>query len=172
MICPSCGENGVAIRIRAYSFREIIGEVEPTEPGFDGPAVTCARCDYTGEVREDFDRDWAVSPHNKDAGKPWVWFGTDYKVGDVVYVYGSTVSLGKIVEFRRVRTPEFDDRAPLGRESFKEEAKLVWLRETTRNRYGDDWMPTNMFKSMSQLIADHERKADKFRKQVSQLEDM
>ena len=172
MICPSCGENGVAIRIRAYSLREIIGGESPEGPEFDGPDVTCYNCDYTGEGREDFDRDWAESPHNKEAGEPYVLFGTDYKVGDVVYVYGTTVSLGKIVEFRRVRTPEFDDRAPLGRESFKEEAKLVWLRESTRNKYGDDWMPTNMFKSMSQLIADHERKAENFRDQCEQLEDM
>lgn len=95
-----------------------------------------------------------------------------YKVGDCVYPYGKTACLGKIVEIELHRAPGQDQWAPNGEEAYSEQVRLVWLRESTRNKYGDDWMPSDMFKSMSQLIADHERKAENFRSQVEELEDM
>ena len=93
-----------------------------------------------------------------------------WRVGDCVYPYVSPVCLGKIVEIELRRAPGQDRWTPNGEEAYSEQVKLVWLRETTRNKYGDDWMPTNMFKSMSQLIADHERKAKNFREQVEELD--
>jgi len=99
-------------------------------------------------------------------------YGHDWKVGDCVYPYGRPVCLGKIVELRLKRAPGRDQWTPNGEEAYTQEARLVWLRESTRNKYGDDWMPTDMFKSMSQLIADHERKAENFREYCEQLEDM
>ncbi len=107
-------------------------------------------------------------------GGVFVWNDelTDFKVGDVVYPYGKTACIGKIVDRRIKRAPGRDSWYPEGTEVYVEEVQLVWLRESTRNKYGDGWMPSDMFKSMSQLIADHERKAENFREQCEQLEDM
>lgn len=94
------------------------------------------------------------------------------RIGDCVYPYGKTACLGKIVDLRLKRSPGKDQWVPNGTEAFVEEIKLVWLRESTRNKYGNDWMPSDMFKSMSRLIADHERKAGNFREQCEELEAM
>lgn len=100
-------------------------------------------------------------------------YGRNWKVGDCVYPYGKTSQLGKIVDIRLKRSPNLDRWAPKQRTAaFMEEVKIVWLWETTRNKYGDDWMPTAMFRSMSQLIADHERKARNFRSQCEELDAM
>lgn len=113
-----------------------------------------------------------MSMTNKDGFFVHNSYGQDFRVGDCVYPYGKTASLGKIVQLRLKRAPGQDKWAPHGEVAFVEEVRLVWLREGTRNRYGDDWMPSDMFKSMSHLIHDHERKAENFREQCEQLEDM